>query len=103
MDQPVTEEEKMTKENITPIDADVDPLDGVPDLLAAPSDEDEQARRRHIMTFAQIAANRNETREARQNAIRHMLICDPARGIGALIELVEWFAALHTLTHPFVD
>jgi hypothetical protein len=69
-------------------DANTDPLAKV-SIFTEPNDEKERRRRGHARLFASIALDLGESNEERENAIRHMLICDPARGIGALIELHE--------------
>lgn len=69
------------------VEAD-DPLEGVR-LFDSPATEEESKRRRHLRIFAEIAIDRTETIEARENAVRHLLACDPARAIGEFVALLN--------------
>jgi hypothetical protein len=66
-------------------------------IFSIPLTDEERKRHAHALTFAMIAADVTATQEERENAIRHMLVCDPARGIGALIELITLADATTTL------
>lgn len=65
-----------------------DPLAGV-HLFDPPAGEDELRLRQHMRIFAETASDHTISRQERENAVRHILECDPARGIGELLTLLE--------------
>lgn len=82
---------------ITNVDAiGDDPLAEIPSLFEPPASEEEKKRRRHLRLFAEQASDQWADVQERENAVRHMLVCDPARGIGQILELLdEAYASLH--------
>jgi hypothetical protein len=79
-----------------------DPLDGV-DLFTPVYSVEESRRRAHARTFADIAVDVKASKEDRENAIRHILVCDPARGIGALLDLHNEASSKATLYKMMIE
>lgn len=66
---------------------DDDPFAGIEQCVfdQGPSDDDDERRaRQHIAQFALDAVDVSLSRSDRENALRHLLACDPARGAGLL-------------------
>lgn len=64
-----------------------DPLADLPQSIfdGAPDSDEETVKRNHIGDLVLTALDENETLEVRENAVRHILACDPARALGILI------------------
>lgn len=69
--------------------ADGDPLEGLGQspFLVRPRTTEEAKRRQHIGDFVLTAVDRTQSLVDRENALRHLLICDPARAMGLLIDM----------------
>jgi hypothetical protein len=70
-------------------------------LDPAPATAAEAKRRLHIADFVITALDARRSRHDREDALRHLLVCDPARAIGAMINLAS--QALAALEETFGD
>lgn len=66
-----------------------DPLAGLPQspLSLDPKTDEEAKHRQHIAGFLFTAMDRALSDVERENALRHVLICDPARGLGMAAQM----------------
>lgn len=64
-----------------------DPLAAYPGLLDQPTSAEEEERRLHITDYLLTAVDVTSSYQDRLNAIEHVLVCDPVRGIAAMVEL----------------
>lgn len=87
---------------VLPADTDRDPLEGMQSPLdASPNSAEEASRRQHIAEQVLTVLDTLEDATARENALRHILICDPARAMGLLVQLAV--GGLETLEGVFGD
>jgi hypothetical protein len=70
------------------VDAD-DPLGHLDQSILdeQPETTEEAQRRQHVAEFVLVALDKGETNADREQAIRHILVCDPARALGILISM----------------
>lgn len=68
-----------------------DPFEGLEQTPfdPAPLTEAEARKRQHAAAFALSAADNRLPLNERENAIRHLLACDPGRGLGCLASLLS--------------
>jgi hypothetical protein len=65
-----------------------DPLAGMQSPFDPnPGDDEESRRRVHIAEQVAVALDDSEPRPVRENALRHMVACDPVRALGVLLTL----------------